>query len=73
MVTDRGEVHILAKVTNRIVPGAVALPEGGWYDPTADGVDKGGCINTLVSRRINPISKGTGQQSSICEVTKVGA
>ena len=73
VTTDRGEVHILAKVTNRIVPGAVALPEGGWYDPDSNGIDKGGCINTLVSRHTNPISKGTGQQSSICEVKKVGA
>ena len=73
VVTDRGEVRILAKVTNRIVPGAVALPEGGWYDPDPNGIDKGGCINTLVSRHVNPVSKGTGQQSSICEVKKVGA
>ena len=36
-------------------------------------IDKGGCINTLVSRHVNPVSKGTGQQSSICEVKKVGA
>ena len=73
MTTDRGVVHILAKVTNRIIPGTVALPEGGWYDPDDQGVDHGGCINTLTSRHVNPISKATGQQSGICQVEKAKA
>ena len=29
---DRGEVHIEAKVTPRMMPGVVALGEGAWYD-----------------------------------------
>ena len=73
VTTDRGVVHILAKVTNRIIPGTVALPEGGWYDPDDQGVDHGGCINTLTSRHVNPISKATGQQSGICQVEKAKA
>ncbi len=39
---DRGEVHIEAKVTPRMMPGVVALGEGAWYDPDTKRVDKGG-------------------------------
>lgn len=46
---DRGEVHIEAKVTPRMMPGVVALGEGAWYDPDTKRVDKGGCINVLTT------------------------
>ena len=47
---DRGEVHIEAKVTPRMMPGVVALGEGAWYDPDTKRVDKGGCINVLTTQ-----------------------
>lgn len=71
--TKRGEIRINAKVTNRIVPGVVAMPEGMWRDADANGVDRGGCINTLTSRHVNPVSKATGQHSNIGQVEKVEA
>lgn len=71
--TKRGEIRILAKVTNRIVPGTVAMPEGMWRNADANGIDQGGCINTLTSRHCNPVSKGTGQHSNVGQVEKVGA
>ncbi|VTN21970.1 anaerobic dimethyl sulfoxide reductase subunit A [Klebsiella pneumoniae] len=39
---DRGEVHIEAKVTPRMMPGVVALGEGAWYNPDASRVDQAG-------------------------------
>lgn len=68
-----GEIRINAKVTNRIVPGVVAVPQGAWHqaDMQGDRVDHGGCINTLCSRHPNPVSKGTGQHSNIGQVQKV--
>ena len=34
---DRGETIIPAAVTERMMPGAVILPFGTWYDPDAEG------------------------------------
>ena len=44
---DRGRVAIPAWVTERIMPGVVCIYEGGWYDPDAWGIDRGGCANVL--------------------------
>lgn len=44
---DRGCLIISARVTERIMPGVVDIPEGGWYKPDKSGVDIGGCINVL--------------------------
>jgi anaerobic dimethyl sulfoxide reductase subunit A len=45
---DRGKVWIKAYVTERIMPGSVCLGHGGWFDMDENGVDRGGCENTLV-------------------------
>lgn len=75
VVSAQGEIRVAAKVTTRIIPGAVGLTEGGWHDANmaGDRVDHGGCINTLSSRHPNPISKQTGQNSILVEVKKAGA
>jgi anaerobic dimethyl sulfoxide reductase subunit A len=46
---DRGKLSILAWVTERIVPGVVCIFEGAWYDPDDEGIDRGGCANTLTN------------------------
>jgi len=44
---DRGETTIQAWVTERIIPGVVALGEGAWYDPDDKGRDRAGSPNIL--------------------------
>lgn len=44
---DRGTIAITAWVTERIIPGVVSVFEGAWYEPDENGVDRGGCANTL--------------------------
>jgi len=44
---DRGEMIIRASVTQRMMPGVVDIPEGGWYTPDEQGIDRGGCPNVL--------------------------
>jgi Tat-targeted selenate reductase subunit YnfE/Tat-targeted selenate reductase subunit YnfF len=62
-----GEIRIEAKVTPRIIPGTVALPQGSWHDAdmAGDKVDHGGCINTLTTYRPTPLAKGNGPANSI--------
>ncbi len=43
----RGTVRLPAFLTERIIPGVVAIFEGAWYQPDETGVDRGACANTL--------------------------
>jgi len=49
-----GAIAIPARVTERIMPGLVAVSQGTWYRPGADGVDMGGCANSLTSHSLSP-------------------
>lgn len=67
---DRGAIEISAKVTPRIIPGLVALPQGCWYKPNPKtGIDEGACMNTLTSSLVSPISKGSPMHTNLVEVT----
>lgn len=67
---DRGEVHIPVRVTKRIMPGVVDLPQGAWYKPNGNGIDEGGCINVLTSYQPTPFCKGTAQHTNLVQVEK---
>lgn len=67
---DRGEVHIAAKVTPRILPGVVALGEGAWYDPDKQRIDRAGCINVLTTQRPSPLAKGNPSHTNLVQVEK---
>ncbi|PKN69301.1 MAG: dimethyl sulfoxide reductase subunit A [Deltaproteobacteria bacterium HGW-Deltaproteobacteria-12] len=51
---DRGVVIIGAKVTERIMPGTVAVPQGAWYRHDPTGADKGGNPNCLTRDIYSP-------------------
>jgi len=51
---DRGRVRIPAKVTERIIRGAVCIYQGAWYNPNKEGVDLGGCANVLTNDIYSP-------------------
>jgi len=70
VVNDRGRVWIVARVTPRIAPGVVSIPQGAWFAPDADGVDLGGSVNTLTSLHPSPLAKGNAQHTNLVEVTR---
>ncbi|EME1873941.1 dimethylsulfoxide reductase subunit A [Cronobacter sakazakii] len=67
----RGEARIEAKVTPRIMPGVVALGEGAWYQPDAQGVDHAGSINVLTTQRPSPLAKGNPSHSNLVQLARV--
>jgi len=66
-----GRTEVRAKVTPRIMPGVLSLPQGAWYTPDESGLDKNGCINILTSQRPSPLAKGNPQHTNLVEVEKV--
>ena len=67
---ERGEVVIPARVTPRILPGVVDIPQGAWWAPNQSGVDFGGCINVLTSEKWTPYAFGTAQHTIMVQVEK---
>jgi anaerobic dimethyl sulfoxide reductase subunit A len=51
---DRGQMIIRARITERIIPGVVDIPQGAWYAPDSEGIDRGGCANVLTQNTISP-------------------
>jgi anaerobic dimethyl sulfoxide reductase subunit A len=67
-----GQTLVRAKVTPRIMPGVLSLPQGAWHQAGRDGVDQNGCINILTSHRPSPVAKGNPQHTNLVQVEKAG-
>ncbi len=59
-----GKIRVIARVTDRCIPGHLNLHQGGWYDPNTDGVDDGGNANTLIASTPSRYDHGNAQQSA---------
>jgi anaerobic dimethyl sulfoxide reductase subunit A len=67
---DRGATVIPCRVTPRIMPGVVALPQGAWWTPDKDGTDRRGSVNVLTSERWTPLAFGNAQHTIMVQVEK---
>ncbi len=67
---DRGEMTIPAHLSERIMPGVVAIPEGAWYHPDENGVDRGGCPNVL-TRNVTSPAGAFPSNTALVQVEKV--
>ncbi len=80
---DRGTVKLEARVTERMIPGSVSIPQGAWYDPkdadeeappseisSGKPVDVAGSVNSLTSLHPSPLAKGNAVHTTIANVVK---
>jgi anaerobic dimethyl sulfoxide reductase subunit A len=67
---DRGALILPCRLTPRIMPGVVDIPQGAWYEPDENGADRGGCINVLTSHHWTPFAFASTQQTIMVEVEK---
>ncbi len=70
---DRGAVVVPCRVTPRILPGVVDIPQGAWWTPDEDGVDRRGSVNVLTSERWTPLAFGTAQHTIMVQVERAEA
>ena len=67
---QRGALILPCRVTPRIMPGVIDIPQGAWYEPDANGVDRGGCVNVLTSHQWTPYAYASTQQTIMVEVER---
>lgn len=67
---DRGALVVACRVTRRIRPGVVALPQGAWWTPDKSGTDQRGSINVLTSTRATALAFGNAQHTIMAQVEK---
>ena len=67
---QRGALILPCRITPRILPGVVDIPQGAWYEPDENGVDRGGCVNVLTSHHWTPFAFATTEQTIMVEVEK---
>ena len=68
---ERGTIELPAKVTARIMPGVVSVPQGAWWMPDSQGIDQRGSINTLTKYQPTPLAFGNPQHTNLVEIKKV--
>ncbi len=64
----RGALILPCRVTPRILPGVIDIPQGAWYEPDESGVDRGGNVNVLTSHHWTPFAYGTAQHTIMVQV-----
>lgn len=68
---ERGAMILACRVTNRILPGVVDIPQGAWWTPDENGIDRRGSVNVLTSERWTPLAFGTAQHTNMVQVEKI--
>ncbi len=69
---QRGTMILPCRITPRIMPGVVDIPQGAWYEPDEQGIDRGGCVNMLTSHRWTPFAYASTQHTIMVQVEKAG-
>lgn len=68
---EQGEIHIEARVTPRMIPGAMAMEEGRNRSVDENGADIGANINTLATHHWSPLAKHGPSNSILAQIEKL--
>lgn len=67
---DRGKLIVPVHLTEEIIPGVAAMPQGAWYRAGDDGTDLAASMNVLTTAEPTPLAKGNPQHTNLVEVKK---
>jgi anaerobic dimethyl sulfoxide reductase subunit A len=67
---DRGSLVCPCRLTHRILPGVIDIPQGAWWTPDESGTDRRGSINVLTSERWTPLAFGSAQHTGMVQVER---
>ena len=67
---ERGAMTLPCRLTDRLMPGVIDVPQGAWWSPDRQGVDRRGNVNVLSSERATPFAFGNAQHTSMAEVAR---
>ena len=70
LYNDRGIMILPVKVTARIMPGVVSVPQGAWWSPDEKGIDRRGNVNTITKYHPTPLAFGNPQHTNLVEIAK---
>jgi anaerobic dimethyl sulfoxide reductase subunit A len=68
----RGAIIAHCRITVRIIPGVIDIPQGAWWMPDESGVDQRGSVNVLTSERLTPFAYGNAQHTTMVQIEKAG-
>lgn len=68
---ERGMIIMPCRVTKRILPGVIDIPQGAWWTPDENGIDRRGCVNVLTSERWTPLAFGNAQHTVMAQVERI--
>ena len=68
---DRGTIIMPCRITPKIMPGVVNIPQGAWWSPDKEGNDTRGNVNVLTSLRWTPYAFGNAQHTIMVEIEKI--
>jgi anaerobic dimethyl sulfoxide reductase subunit A len=68
---DRGKIIMPCRLTPKMMPGVVDIPQGAWWTPDEDGIDRRGNINVLTSHKWTPLAFGNAQHTIMVQIEKI--
>jgi len=68
----RGDVILPCRLTERVMPGIVTIPQGSWWTPDSEGRDRRGSVNVLTSERWTPLAFGNAQHTIMVQMERFG-
>ncbi len=67
---ELGAMILPCRVTKRIMPGVVDIPQGAAWTPDENGIDRRGNINVLTSERWTPLGFASTQQTILVQIER---